>query len=567
MKQILIPDLGDIGEVDVIEIPIEVGDEIQKEDTMVVLESDKATMEVPAPEGGIVKEILLHEGDKVKEGSAVIMLEPSANIEPSANTETVTESDETAVGSDSTKAESTAESTAEERVDEIEIAEITANDAKPQLVDLTIPDIGDLDEVEVIELNVSRGDVIEKEQTLLVLESDKASMDVPSSLAGEIIELTVKVGDKVKTGTVIGKILTRATVPDLTKTSLQESVESSKVENSTKTSTSEQKSTLATTSSRPPVPERPATSVPPRKGLVHASPAVRRFARELGADLSKVKGSGPKSRVLKEDVRQFIKDELSRPKATVVSGGLAVADSPKIDFSKFGEIEEVSLSRIQKISSVNLHRNWVNIPHVTQFDEADITELEAFRKSLKAEAESEGIKMTPLIFMLKAVASALKAFPEFNASLGSDGETLILKKYIHIGVAVDTPNGLVVPVIRDVDQKSIFALAAELGEVSQKAREGKLSPASMQGSCFSISSLGGIGGTAFTPIVNWPDVAILGVSKSQMKPVWNGTEFEPRLMLPLSLSYDHRVIDGALAARFSVHLAKILGDIRRILLK
>ena len=266
-------------------------------------------------------------------------------------------------------------------------------------------------------------------------------------------------------------------------------------------------------------------------------------------------------------MRQFIKDELSRPKATVVSGGLAVADSPKIDFSKFGEIEEVSLSRIQKISSVNLHRNWVNIPHVTQFDEADITELEAFRKSLKAEAESEGIKMTPLIFMLKAVASALKAFPEFNASLGSDGETLILKKYIHIGVAVDTPNGLVVPVIRDVDQKSIFALAAELGEVSQKAREGKLSPASMQGSCFSISSLGGIGGTAFTPIVNWPDVAILGVSKSQMKPVWNGTEFEPRLMLPLSLSYDHRVIDGALAARFSVHLAKILGDIRRILLK
>ncbi len=564
MKQILIPDLGDIGEVDVIEIPIEVGDKIQKEDTLVVLESDKATMEVPAPEGGIIQQILLHEGDKVKQGTPVIMLEPSAETESRVNEkaqqpESIETPDEEPLDAEKATDDEQA------RVAEIEIAATSANDEKPELVDLTIPDIGDLGEVEVIELNVATGDVVAKEQPLLVLESDKASMDVPSPLAGEIIELTVKVGDKVQTGTVIGKILTanREQLPP-GKTGQASEVAST----SRKTELAEKREPIATSSesSRPPVPERPATSVPPRKGLVHASPAVRRFARELGADLSKMKGSGPKSRILKQDVRQFIKDELARPKATAVSAGLAVADSPNIDFSKFGEIEPIPLSRIQKISSVNLHRNWVTIPHVTQFDEADITELEDFRKSLKAEAETEGVKMTPLIFMLKAVASALKAFPTFNASLGSDGETLILKKYIHIGVAVDTPHGLVVPVIRDVDQKSIFALAAELGSVSQKAREGKLSPAAMQGSCFSISSLGGIGGSAFTPIVNWPDVAILGVSKSQMKPVWNGTEFKPRLMLPLSLSYDHRVIDGALAARFSVQLAKILSDIRRILL-
>jgi pyruvate dehydrogenase E2 component (dihydrolipoamide acetyltransferase) len=300
--------------------------------------------------------------------------------------------------------------------------------------------------------------------------------------------------------------------------------------------------------------------------VVHASPAVRRFARELGVDLTRVRGSGPKGRILKDDVQAYVKDELARPKATAATGAFAMPELPQIDHSKFGTVEQVPLTRIQKVSSVNLHRNWITIPHVTQHDEADITELEAFRKSMKDEAAREGVRLTPLAFMMKAVVCSLKAFPTFNASLAADGEQLILKKYYHIGVAVDTPNGLVVPVIRDVDQKGVLELARELGEVSAKARDGKLAPGAMQGSSFSISSLGGIGGTAFTPIVNWPDVAILGVSKSRMQPVWNGKEFVPRLMLPLSLSYDHRVIDGAVAARFITHLSGVLADIRKILL-
>lgn len=545
MKQILIPDLGDVNDVDVIEIPIEVGDEIQKEDTMVVLESDKATMEVPAPESGIIKEILVEVGSKVSEGTPVLMLESLAQEpqEPEVNTGEVEDSSKENVEFEGKESEpATEESDDSQQSQSFE-------------KDIVIPDIGDLDDVEVIELSVSMGDTVEKEQTLLVLESDKATMEVPAADAGKITELTVKVGDKVNTGTTIGKMLATTATPQKSE-SLKPEPEP---ENQISSDTTEREENV----SRPPVPERPATQTPPRQGLVHASPAVRRFARELGADLTKIKGSGPKSRILKSDVQQFIKDELSKPATATTMG---VAQFPEVDYGRFGEVEEVPLSRIQKISSVNLHRNWVGIPHVTQFDEADITDLENFRKSLKDEAAKQGVKMTPLVFMLKAVAATLKEFPTFNASLSTDGENLIMKKYFHIGVAVDTPKGLVVPVIRDVDKKSCFELAAELGEVSSKAREGKLSPASMQGSCFSISSLGGIGGTAFTPIVNWPDVAILGVSRSQMKPVWQGNDFIPRLMLPLSLSYDHRVIDGAVAARFIVHLSKVLNDIRRVIL-
>ncbi len=551
IKQIVVPDLGDIGEVEAIELPINVGDKILKDDTVVVLESDKASMDIPASEGGVVTEILIKLGDKLQEGSPLLMLDITAESGSDVQ-EKPQITEPVAIHS---KSEADSKKT--------EIVSSTASFDSEKNVDLVIPDIGDLEAVEVIEINVKVGDKVDKDQTLLVLESDKASMDIPSPFAGKISELTVSLGDKVNAGAVIGQMMTQQQ-PAATGKKVPETIESSTSSASVQSQATQTRTVQ--TDSKPPVPELPAISNAPRKGLVHASPAVRRYARELGADLSKVTGTGSKGRVLKQDVKLFIKDELARPRATATSGMAAMPKMPEIDFSKFGEIEKVPLSRIQKVSSVNLHRNWVSIPHVTQFDESDITELEAFRKSIKEEASALGVKVTPLTFMIKAAAATLKAFPTFNASLAADGENLILKKYIHIGVAMDTPAGLVVPVVRNVDKKSIYEIANELTETSQKARDGKLLPASMQGSCFTISSLGGIGGTAFTPIVNWPDVAILGVSRSQMKPVWNGKDFEPRLMLPLSLSYDHRVIDGAVAARFTTHLSKTLGDVRRILL-
>ncbi len=558
MKKILIPDLGDIGEVDVIEIPIEVGDQLQQEDTMVVLESEKATMEVPIPESGTIKDILLKVGDKVNEGDAVLMLEVEQQLtSDEAVTETTTKTVENEVDNNSASnldVKNQGSETTPNQHPESSSSEVAEASEQP----LVIPDIGDLEDVEVIEIQIKAGDKVSKEQTLVVLESEKASMDVPAPMDGEIVSLSVAIGDTVNSGTQIGVILGKTEIAvEADDTAISQAKDDSSTEQSQTVSRAEPV--------KPPVPERPAIQGAVNKNIVHASPGVRRYARELGADISKIRGSGPKSRVLKSDVKQFIKDELSLPRG-VSSGGISTAALPAIDHSKYGEVEEVPLTRIQKFSSSNLHRNWVTIPHVTQFEEADITEMEAFRQSMKQEAAAAGVKITPLAFMLKAVATTLQSFPTFNSSLSADGESLILKKYIHIGVAVDTPNGLVVPVLRDVDKKNLYELANELGEISVKAREGKLSPASMKGSCFSISSLGGIGGSAFTPIVNWPDVAILGVSKSQMKPIWNGEEFQPRLMLPLSLSYDHRVIDGAVAARFSGHLAKVLGDIRRILL-
>ncbi len=558
MKKILIPDLGDIGEVDVIEIPIEVGDQLQQEDTMVVLESEKATMEVPIPESGTIKDILLKVGDKVNEGDAVLMLEVEQQLtSDEAVTETATKTVENQVDNNSAsnlEVKNQGSETTPNQHPESSSSEVAEASEQP----LVIPDIGDLEDVEVIEIQIKAGDKVSKEQTLVVLESEKASMDVPAPMDGEIVSLSVAIGDKVNSGTQIGVILG--------KTEIAVEADDTAISQAKDDSSAEQSQTVSRADPvKPPVPERPAIQGAVNKNIVHASPGVRRYARELGADISKIRGSGPKSRVLKSDVKQFIKDELSLPRGAS-SAGISTAALPAIDHSKYGEVEEVPLTRIQKFSSSNLHRNWVTIPHVTQFEEADITEMEAFRQSMKQEAAAAGVKITPLAFMLKAVATTLQSFPTFNSSLSADGESLILKKYIHIGVAVDTPNGLVVPVLRDVDKKNLYELANELGEISVKAREGKLSPASMKGSCFSISSLGGIGGSAFTPIVNWPDVAILGVSKSQMKPIWNGEEFQPRLMLPLSLSYDHRVIDGAVAARFSGHLAKVLGDIRRILL-
>jgi pyruvate dehydrogenase E2 component (dihydrolipoamide acetyltransferase) len=537
--EVTVPDIGDAADVDVIEILVSVGDEVQAEDGLITLETDKATMDVPCPQAGKVVELKVKEGDKVSEGSLVLLLEVGGAAEASAPA---------AEAAPAPAAAPAAEASAPAADEEIEV---------------TVPDIGDASDVDVIEVLVSEGDTVAVEDGLITLETDKATMDVPSPKAGVVTKLLVNTGDKVSMGSKVcilkvqGAAKPAAPAPQPAASAPAPAA----------------KAPEPGKPKPPPVPHHPSAGNKPKTGKVHASPSVRRLAREFGVDLAEVSGSGPKNRILKEDIQSYVKYELSRPKATpgaVASGngGLQVLAQPKVDFSKFGEIEEKPLTRIQKISGPNLHRNWVTIPHVTQFEEADITDLEAFRKEQNAIAEKRklGVKITPLVFMMKAAADALRAYPIFNTSLGESGETLIQKKYIHIGIAVDTPGGLVVPVVRDVDKKGIYELSEELMEISKKARDGKLKAADMQGSCFTISSLGGIGGTGFTPIVNAPDVAILGVSKSDIKPKWNGKEFEPRLTVPLSLSYDHRVIDGAVAARFAVHLKNVLEDLRQLIL-
>jgi pyruvate dehydrogenase E2 component (dihydrolipoamide acetyltransferase) len=427
--------------------------------------------------------------------------------------------------------------------------------------DVLVPDIGDFKDVEVIEVLVKPGDTVAKEQSLVSLESDKATMEIPAPEAGVVKELKVKVGDKVSEGSALlvlepgGAAAAPAKAPE-------KAPEPAKA--APKPAPAPAPSVVTTRVEPVPAEPRDAVAV-----LPHASPSIRKFARELGVDLARVPGSGPKGRIVREDIQGFVKAALSgraAPAAAAPSSGFDVLAWPDVDFAKFGPVELKPRSRIQKLSAANLHRNWVRIPHVTQFDEADITELESFRKANTAETEKRGFKLTMLAFMLKASVTALRQFPEFNASLDKTGENLVIKRYYHIGVAVDTPDGLVVPVIRDVDRKGVFDLARELGDISKNARDKKLKAGDMQGGTFSISSLGGIGGTAFTPIINAPEVAILGVSKSATRPVWNGKEFAPRLLLPLSLSYDHRVIDGALAARFTAYLATVLSDIRRTLL-
>ena len=539
--EVTVPDIGDAADVDVIEILVSVGDEVQAEDGLITLETDKATMDVPCPQAGKVVELKVKEGDKVSEGSLVSLLEVGGAAEASAS----------APAAEAAPAPAAAP-----------VAEASAPAADEE-IEVTVPDIGDASDVDVIEVLVSEGDTVAVEDGLITLETDKATMDVPSPKAGVVTKLLVKTGDKVSMGSKVcilkvqGAAKPAAPAPQPAASAPAPAA----------------KAPEPGKPKPPPVPHHPSAGNKPKTGKVHASPSVRRLAREFGVDLAEVSGSGPKNRILKEDIQSYVKYELSRPKATpgaVASGngGLQVLAQPKVDFSKFGEIEEKPLTRIQKISGPNLHRNWVTIPHVTQFEEADITDLEAFRKEQNAIAEKRklGVKITPLVFMMKAAADALRAYPIFNTSLGESGETLIQKKYIHIGIAVDTPGGLVVPVVRDVDKKGIYELSEELMEISKKARDGKLKAADMQGSCFTISSLGGIGGTGFTPIVNAPDVAILGVSKSDIKPKWNGKEFEPRLTVPLSLSYDHRVIDGAVAARFAVHLKNVLEDLRQLIL-
>ena len=527
-QEVTVPDIGD-DEVEVTEIMVAVGDTVEEEQSLLSVEGDKASMEVPAPFAGTVKEIKIATGDKVKTGSLIFVFETASS------------------GSDAPAAES---APAEKAPAE------TASSTK----EVNVPDIGG-DEVEVTEVMVAVGDKVEEDQSILNVEGDKASMEVPAPFAGTVKEIKVAAGDKVSTGSLIFVFEVAG--------SAKAAPEAKKESAPAPTAKAE-----SAPAAKPAAAKASKEEFADNKAYAHASPVVRRLAREFGINLANVKGTGRKNRVVKEDVQNYVKELVKQVesgnagKGNAGGGELGLIPWPKVDFAKFGEIEEKKLSRIQKLSGANLHRNWVQIPHVTQFDEADITSLEAFRKEQNALAEKKklGVKITPLVFVMKAAAKALAEFPTFNSSLSEDGESLILKKYINIGVAVDTPNGLVVPVFKDVDKKGIIELSRELMEVSAKARDGKLTSSDMQGGCFTISSLGGIGGTAFTPIVNAPEVAILGVSKSEMKPKWNGKEFEPKLMVPLSMSYDHRVIDGALAARFTVTLASYMSDIRQLVM-
>ena len=556
IEKILVPDVGG-DEVEIIEICFAVGDSLEADEGIITVETDKASMDIPAPFAGELVSLLVSVGDKIKEGDVIAEMKSAGASAPAEEAPVV----------EAPVAATTATV--------VEAAPVVAAAATASaIIEISVPDIGEDGEVEVIDVLVSVGDVIEEEDGLITLETDKATMDVPSTHAGTVKEVFINNGDKVKQGSLVIKLETVGSEAAATVAAPAPVVAPTPVAAPTATVAAPTATVAATTKpAASPVPHHPqAGNV--SKGNIYTSPSIRRIGREFGVDLTLVKGTGRKGRILKEDVQSYVKYELSRPKANAGSsvaageGGLQVVSARAIDFSKFGEIETKALSRIQKISGPFLHRNWVTIPHVTQFDEADITNVEAFRKeqNVLCEKQKLGFKITPLVFVLKAAANALRAFPTFNSSLSEDGESLILKKYIHIGVAVDTPNGLVVPVVRDVDQKGIHQLSRELLEISIKARDGKLKATDMQGGCFTISSLGGIGGTAFTPIVNAPEVAILGVSKSEMKPKWNGKDFEPKLMLPLSMSYDHRVIDGALAARFTVHLAGVMSDIRKLIL-
>ena len=543
--EIFVPDIG-ADEVEVTEILVKVGDTVSVDQSLLSVEGDKASMEVPAAQAGVVQEIRVKAGDKVKTGS-LIMVFAGANSVPAGA--------------------AAAPAAAPVAAAPVAAAPVATAAAVTESKDVKVPDIGG-DAVEVTEVLVKVGDVVKAEQSLLSVEGDKAAMEVPAPFAGTVTEVKVKVGDKVQTGSLVFVFSTGAAAP----ASVAAAPAAASVA-----------AAPAPAASAPAVPAASASPaaavadsvVTQSAAFAHASPVVRRLAREFGVDLSKVTGTARKGRVQREDVQNYVKNiiaQVAAGKGSVASSGNSVGFDliawPKVDFSKFGAVEEKPLSRIQKLSGANLHRNWVRIPHVTQFDEADITDLEEFRKDQNSLAEKKklGVKYTPLVFVMKAVAKALEEFPTFNSSLSEDGASLILKKYVHLGIAVDTPNGLVVPVVRDVNKKGIIELSRELQEISVKAREGKLTAADMQGGCFTISSLGGIGGTAFTPIVNAPEVAILGVSKSDIKPKWDGKAFQPRLMVPLSVSYDHRVIDGALAARFTATLASYLADIRQIIM-
>lgn len=556
LKEITVPDIGDFDAVEVIEVLVAPGDTVNAEDSLITVESDKASMEIPSPDSGVIKEVKVKVGDKVSQGSVMALMEPAGNAAakpaekpPAAQAPVQPQATQTppAAPPPSPKHETAAPAPASAGGEDKQIR---------------VPDIGDFDAIPVIEVLVAPGDRVNPEDPLITLESDKATMEIPSPEGGVVKELLVNVGDKVSQNTPILVMTTTGTAaaPAQPPAATPPKVPESKPVPSASPAPAGQLDNGQRPAPLPPVNEAGFNKA-------HASPAVRKFARELGADIGRIRGTGPKGRIQKEDVQTYIKQILTSGGATAgTAGGLQVAELPEVDFAAFGEIETQPLSKINKLTGKYVHRSWVHIPHVTQFDEADITELEAFRKQLSAEYKDKGVKITLIAFLLKAAVAALREFPRFNASLDDNGENLILKKYFHIGVAVDTPDGLVVPVIRDVDKKGIIELAGEIVDIAKRAREKKIKPSEMQGGCFTISSLGGIGGTAFTPIINQREVAILGVSRSSMKPVYEDGQFVPRLMLPLSLSYDHRVVDGVLGAKFANYLSQVLSDVKRLLL-
>ncbi|HET8705591.1 MAG TPA: dihydrolipoyllysine-residue acetyltransferase [Pseudomonadales bacterium] len=537
VEEVKVPDMGGTKGADVIELCVQVGSVVSKEDPLIVLESDKATFEVPSPLAGQIKELRVAVGQTVSEGVVIALVETGATA-PAPQLDVKKEL-AAAPAPVASAAAPVAASVTEQII------------AATSLDIIRVPDIGGAHDVDVIEILVKAGDSVQKEQPIIVLESDKATMEIPSPKAGVVKEIMLHLNDKVSQGSAILQILSSdgPAVP---------------------AKPSSPGMPFVPPPPEPPAPApiatpKPVEAAPVIAGAkVHAGPAVRRLASELGVDLSKVVGTGPKGRILKDDVHAWVKLQLTQPAVRNAPVSMGAIELPEIDFSRFGEIETVELTKIQRSSAANLHRAWTVIPHVTQFDQADITDLEAFRKQIGS--ENSKVKYTMLAFLVAACAKALRDFPKFNSSLDKSGEKLIMKKYVHIGIAVDTPNGLVVPVVKNADKLSISEIAETLTQLSVKARDKKLTPGDMQGACFSISSLGGIGGTAFTPIVNWPEVAILGVSRSSMQPVYQNGQFVPRLMLPLSLSYDHRVIDGADAARFTTHLAKLLADLKRLLI-
>ncbi len=545
-QQLTVPDIGGAEDAEVVELLVAVGDQVEAEQSLLVLESDKASMEIPASAAGTVVELLVKEGDQLSEGAAILVLETAEAVVAEADT----------AEPESNQAEpEPVEVTADEEpsADPAPAEQASAAEVEPLIV--VVPDIGTDEAVDLIELTVKAGDVVGEGDSLVALESDKASMEVPAPTAGRILKLLVSEGQQVKEGDALLEMQPTERVAPAPAPS--------------PAAAAPEKEPESQSQPEPPVisapPEPVSAAVPPETAAsIYAGPAVRKLAREFGVDLAQVTGSGPRGRIVKEDLHAYSRKALGTASASTATAGGVLPSVPDIDFSRFGEVEVTDRSKLDKLTASNMQRSWLNVPHVTQFDDADITDLETFRASLKTEAEARGTKLTPMPFIIKACAVALRDNPKFNASLAAGGEQLVFKNYIHIGMAVDTPAGLVVPVIRDVDQKSLWELAEEVIELATKARDRKLQPADMQGGCFTVSSLGNIGGKGFTPIVNTPEVGILGVSRAEMRPVWDGESFQPRKVLPLALSYDHRVINGGDGGRFFAQLVSLLSDVRRL---
>ena len=560
-SNMMVPDMGGAVDVEVIEICVAVGDVVSEGDSIVVVETDKASMEIPASSAGVIESILLKEGDTCNQGDVMVAIEAAASAEASApapQVEAEVEPVAAAVVIPEEPSEAVAAAPSSAAATETETEQLAL-----------VPDLGGAVDVEVIEISVKVGDELAEGDSLIVLETDKASMEIPVDFDGTVLDIKVAEGSKLNVGDTIAVLVTKAkqavAAPSAPQAKAPEAPQASVAPVATVTPAATAAVVEAQAPVTAPVSQVPATNAATASATAHAGPAVRMLARELGVDLTLVTATGPRDRLLKEDIQAFVKQKMQQPAGQSLQGH-GIEQPPAIDFSQFGDIDRVKMSKVQRITAQNMTRSWLNVPHVTQFDHADITELEQFRKGLKAEAELKGTKVTPLPFMLKACAMALREYPQFNVSLDNDGEHMVHKHYVNIGIAVDTPAGLMVPVIRDVDKKSIWQLSEEVIAMGAKAKAKKLMPADMQGGCFTISSLGGIGGTAFTPIVNTPEVAILGVSKADMQPRWDGSQFEPRLMMPLSLSYDHRAVNGADAARFTQYLAKVLGDIRHLIM-